>query len=55
MKDGLIIIDTLSHGPLVWNDTLIASSDRMLASGVSPFRIVQELTVQMARMRRDHI
>jgi membrane dipeptidase len=47
--NDLLIIDTLSHGPLVWDEALIASSDRMLASGENPFRIAQELIVQMAK------
>ncbi|UCD57936.1 MAG: membrane dipeptidase [Candidatus Hydrogenedentota bacterium] len=50
MKDDLLIIDTLSHGPLVWNDTLVGMSNEMIESGLSPFRIVQELTLELAKM-----
>jgi membrane dipeptidase len=49
MNDRLLIIDTLSHGPLVWDDALIGLSDEMVASGLNPFRIAQELTIQLAR------
>jgi membrane dipeptidase len=48
MGDDLLIIDTLSHGPIVWDEHLTASNDQMLASGVSPFRIGQDLMAQMA-------
>lgn len=52
-KNNVLIIDTLSHGPLIWNETLIEMSDRMLAAAVSPFAIVQELTFEMAKMLVD--
>jgi hypothetical protein len=50
MMENLLVIDTLSHGPMVWSEELIASSGRMLEEGLMPFRIVQELTDQMAEM-----
>jgi hypothetical protein len=33
MKEDLLVIDTLSHGPIVWNTTLTALCDRLLAAG----------------------
>jgi len=48
MNDDLLIIDTLSHGPLVWDGALVGLSDEMLASGTNPFRIAQELTTRLA-------
>jgi membrane dipeptidase len=52
-RDDILIVDTLSHGPLVWNDRLIALSDTMLAAGLSPFKIAQDLTCEMAKMLVD--
>jgi len=46
----ILIIDTLSHGPLIWNERLIRLSDKMLEDGESPFKIAQDLTVEMARL-----
>jgi membrane dipeptidase len=50
MKDDLLIIDTQSHGPLVWNDTLIGSCDEMLDSGIDPLTVAQKLLIQIANM-----
>jgi membrane dipeptidase len=50
MMENLLVIDTLSHGPMVWSEEFVASSDGMLAEGLSPFRIVQELMDQMAEV-----
>ncbi|MBI4832822.1 MAG: membrane dipeptidase [Candidatus Lindowbacteria bacterium] len=50
MRSELLIIDTLSHGPFIWSDPLVSECDRMLASGLNPFRIVQELNTQMSDM-----
>ncbi len=50
MEKDYPIIDTLSHGPMIWSKPLVASSDRMLEQGLNPFRIAQELTDQMAGM-----
>ncbi len=47
-KDNLLIIDTLSHGPLVWDEYMTSLSDRVLAAGENPFRIVQTLIAEMA-------
>jgi membrane dipeptidase len=44
-----IVIDTLSHGPIVYNDSLIAASNGMLSLGLSPWRIVQDLMVLFAK------
>jgi len=49
-SNDILIIDTLSHGPLIWNDRLIALSDKMLAAGANPFKIAQDLTYEMADM-----
>ena len=37
------IIDTLSHGPILWTDPFIKKTDELLALEQSPFKIVQEL------------
>jgi membrane dipeptidase len=37
------IIDTLSHGPILWTDPFIKKTDELLALDQSPFKIVQEL------------
>lgn len=50
MKQDLLIIDTLSHGPLVWNKRLVDMSDRMLDEGENPFKIAQELTVELVNL-----
>ena len=50
MNDHPLIIDTLSHGPLVWNEKLVSMCDKMLAADLSPFLIAQELTSEMAKM-----
>lgn len=38
-----IIIDTLSHGPILWTEPFIKKTDDLLALDLSPFKIVQEL------------
>jgi len=38
-----IIIDTLSHGPILWTDEFINASKEMLALDINPFKIGQEL------------
>lgn len=38
-----IIIDTLSHGPILWTEPFIKKTDELLALDQSPFKIVQEL------------
>ena len=50
MPTDLLVIDTLSHGPLVWNDSLVRLSDEMLEAGENPFRIGQELMFELAMM-----
>ncbi|MFB0563556.1 MAG: dipeptidase [Candidatus Lokiarchaeia archaeon] len=47
--ESIIIVDTLSHGPLVWSDSLVAASNDMLALGLSPWKIVQDLIVVAAK------
>lgn len=38
-----VIIDTLSHGPILWTEPFIKKTDDLLALDLSPFKIVQEL------------
>jgi membrane dipeptidase len=45
----MLIVDTLSHGPLVWDEELVGLSDRMLTSGESPFKIAQQLMSRVAK------
>jgi membrane dipeptidase len=43
ITDKSIIIDTLSHGPILWTEPFIKKTDELLALERSPFKIVQEL------------
>ena len=44
-----IIIDTLSHGPILWTDEFINASKEMLALDINPFKIGQELIFEFAK------
>lgn len=44
-----IIIDTLSHGPILWTEPFIKKTDELLALDQSPFKIVQELIGDFSR------
>ncbi len=52
-KNDFLIVDTLSHGPLIWNEALVTMSDQMLDAGLNPFAIAQNLTSEMAKMLVD--
>ncbi|MBD3339844.1 MAG: hypothetical protein GF353_12090 [Candidatus Lokiarchaeota archaeon] len=43
-----IIIDALSHGPILWTEDLIDESERKLNGGMDPWRIVQEIIMTFA-------
>ena len=47
--DSSIIIDTLSHGPLLWSDDLIKANDEMLAQEMNPWDIIPILALQFAK------
>jgi len=47
--ESSIVIDSLSHGPLVWTEDLVATSEKMLALGTPPWKIVQELVILFAK------
>ncbi len=52
--DSSIIIDTLSHGPLLWTDDLVALGDEMIAADQPVFRIAQDLwTEHMKKFALD--
>ena len=38
-----IIIDSLSHGPLIWSDDLKAAVDEMLAAEINPWDIIPDI------------
>lgn len=44
-----IIIDTLSHGPILWPDEFVKASNEMLAKNINPFKIVQDLVLEFAK------
>jgi membrane dipeptidase len=46
--DSNLIIDTLSHGPILWTDKFNKISDDMLDANVNPFKIVQDLVLEFA-------
>ena len=43
------VIDTLSHGPILWTEPFIKKTDELLALEQSPFKIVQELIGDFSR------
>ncbi|MBU2647385.1 dipeptidase [bacterium] len=43
-----LIVDSLSHGPLVWSDDLVAESEAMIAVGDNPWDVVQKLIFRWA-------
>jgi membrane dipeptidase len=47
--ESSIIIDTLSHGPLLWSDDLIKACDEMLAREMNPWDVIPILILQFAR------
>ncbi len=47
--ESSIIIDTLSHGPLLWSDDLIKACDEMLAQGMNPWDVIPILATMFAR------
>ncbi len=47
--DSNIIIDTLSHGPILWTDEFIKASQEMLALNINPFKIGQDLIFEFAK------
>jgi len=47
--ESSIIIDTLSHGPLLWSDDILKANDEMLAQGMNPWDIIPILILQYAR------
>jgi hypothetical protein len=49
--ESSIIIDTLSHGPLLWSDDLIKACDEMLAQEMNPWDVIPILALQFARER----
>jgi len=44
--ESSIIIDTLSHGPLVWSDDILKANDEMLAQNMNPWDIIPILILQ---------
>ena len=44
-----IIIDTLSHGPLLWSDDILKANDEMLAQDMNPWDIIPILILKFAR------
>ena len=49
IMESNIIIDSLSHGPILWTEDFINASNEMLASNVNPFKIGQELIFEFAK------
>ena len=49
LMESSIIIDSLSHGPIIWTEDLVKASDEMLASGMNPWEIVPELIMRFAK------
>ena len=47
--ESSIIIDTLSHGPLLWSDDLIKANDEMLAREMNPWDVIPILVLQFAK------
>ena len=41
IMESNIIIDSLSHGPILWTEDFINASNKMLALNVNPFKIGQ--------------
>ena len=49
IMESNIIIDSLSHGPILWTEDFINASNKMLALNVNPFKIGQELIFEFAK------
>jgi membrane dipeptidase len=43
-----LVIDTLSHGPILWTEPLLKATDEMIAANLNPFKIVQELLTRFS-------
>lgn len=43
------IVDTLSHGPLTWDEELVAYNDKMLEEGMNAWDIVPKLVLKLAK------
>lgn len=44
-----IIIDSLSHGPLIWSDSLKASVNEMINEGMNAWDIIPKILLQMGK------
>ncbi len=42
------IIDSLSHGPMIWSQDLMDEANKMLSQDVDPWKIVQEIILMLA-------
>ncbi len=47
--ESSIIIDTLSHGPLLWSDDILKANDEMLAQDMNPWDVIPILILKYAR------
>ncbi|MFX1269297.1 MAG: dipeptidase [Promethearchaeota archaeon] len=45
-----IIVDTLSHGPILWTEPFIEIADKMIKTDVNPFKIVQFLIAEFSKI-----
>ncbi len=48
IMDNTIVVDTLSHGPILWTDYFVKIADKLLSSETNPFKIVQDLIAEFA-------
>jgi membrane dipeptidase len=44
-----IIVDTLSHGPILWTEPFIEIADKLIKADVNPFKIVQVLITEFSK------
>jgi len=49
LVDSSIIIDSLSHGPILWSQDLIDLTNEKLSQEIDPWKIVQELILLVAK------
>ena len=47
--DSSMIIDSLSHGPILWDDKINLECERMLESKMNLWKIIQELVFRVAK------
>ena len=47
--ESTIIVDSLSHGPILWTDELESVIDEMLLKEIDPWRIVQDIILMFAK------